>query len=289
MKNRILKTLGFLLFGVVAVAFGVGVSRTGILDYTGISSAPTNPPTGLGRVYYNTTTKALACLNPDGTACLASPSVSGLTTGFLPKAASATSLGNSLCDEGITTANQLTCTDTAGLAIPSVSTGSSPPVITPGTSGVDAYHEGTAPTIPTGADGVYGSSSDARLHIVNNGVEGGGLFGIVYSNTAAAQTSPITDTTMVTVAGGTKSYRFSGNVGCDSASAAATASLNLKYTDVGNHAESVTITSTCTTLGTGSVADMVHFIRALNGTAITWGITIANTPTYDADVRLELM
>jgi hypothetical protein len=44
--------------------------------------------------------------------------ISGLTTGFFPKAASATSISNSLCDEGITTANIFTCTDTGGLALP---------------------------------------------------------------------------------------------------------------------------------------------------------------------------
>lgn len=43
--------------------------------------------------------------------------VSGLTLGFIPKAASATTLANSLCDEGITTANTLTCTDSAGAVI----------------------------------------------------------------------------------------------------------------------------------------------------------------------------
>jgi hypothetical protein len=42
--------------------------------------------------------------------------ISGLTTGFVPKAASATSLTNSLCDEGITTANTVTCSDASGLA-----------------------------------------------------------------------------------------------------------------------------------------------------------------------------
>lgn len=42
--------------------------------------------------------------------------ISGLTTGFFPKAGSPTSIVNSLCDEGITTANTMTCTDSAGAA-----------------------------------------------------------------------------------------------------------------------------------------------------------------------------
>lgn len=64
-----LSALGALRAGQV-----VGVSRVGILDYTGLASAPTNPPTSLGRVFYNSTAKALQCLNSDGTACLATAS-----------------------------------------------------------------------------------------------------------------------------------------------------------------------------------------------------------------------
>lgn len=41
--------------------------------------------------------------------------ISGLTTGFMPKAASSTTLGNTLCDEGVTTVNRVTCSDTAGI------------------------------------------------------------------------------------------------------------------------------------------------------------------------------
>lgn len=42
--------------------------------------------------------------------------INGLTTGFIPKAASPTSLTNSLCDEGITAVNRITCADSAGIA-----------------------------------------------------------------------------------------------------------------------------------------------------------------------------
>lgn len=37
--------------------------------------------------------------------------ITGLTTGFLPKAASSTTIANSLCDEGITTAGVFTCAE----------------------------------------------------------------------------------------------------------------------------------------------------------------------------------
>jgi hypothetical protein len=74
------------------------------------------------------TTAAMVC----GTGCSISTSgsgtvtstngISGITTGFIPKAASATSLANSLCDEAVTTANTVTCGDTSGLTAPSLQT-----------------------------------------------------------------------------------------------------------------------------------------------------------------------
>jgi hypothetical protein len=42
----------------------------------------------------------------------------GLTAGFFPKAGSSTLFVNSLCDESITTLNEMTCADTAGIASP---------------------------------------------------------------------------------------------------------------------------------------------------------------------------
>ena len=115
------------------------------------------------------------------------------------------------------------------------------------------------------------------------------LFNKKYTNTLTGQVAAITDTTMVTVGGTSTAYRFTGTINCTATSAAAQASLNLKWTDTGSQAQTLTVTDTCTALGSGSVADMVHAIRAKNATAITFGVTIANTPTYDVDVRLELM
>jgi hypothetical protein len=69
--------------------------------------------------------------------------ISGLTTGFFPKAASATAIGNSLCDEGITTANTVTCTDTAGLnVVKFISAG------TGGVAGAITPNAGTVPALP---------------------------------------------------------------------------------------------------------------------------------------------
>lgn len=54
--------------------------------------------------------------------------ISGLTTGFLPKATSSTTIGNSLFDDSVTTANTATYTGTSGLAIPNgpISVGTPP-------------------------------------------------------------------------------------------------------------------------------------------------------------------
>jgi hypothetical protein len=94
---------------------------------------------------------------------------------------------------------------------------------------------------------------------------------------------------MVTVGGTSQLYRFSGEINCTATSAAAQATLNLKWTDTGSQAQTLSVTDTCTALGSGSVSDMIHAIRAKNGTAVTWGVAITNTPTYDADIRLEQM
>lgn len=72
-----------------------------------------------------------------GAAC-AGTGITGLTTGFIPKASSATAIANSLCDEGITTANVFTCTDSAGAAF------SGPIKLSGTTAGADVYTAGTA-------------------------------------------------------------------------------------------------------------------------------------------------
>jgi hypothetical protein len=52
-------------------------------------------------------------LNPQ----TATTGLSGLTSGYLPMATSGSTIGNSHCDQGITTANTLTCTNSAGLSM----------------------------------------------------------------------------------------------------------------------------------------------------------------------------
>jgi len=131
-------------------------------------------------------------------------------------------------------------------------------------------------------------AANATKYIQNGAEVRGGAYG-VYNNTQTAQVALIADTTMVTAPETATAYRFSGSLNCTTSSAAATATLNLKWTDTSNTAQTLSVTATCTTLGAASVADMVHQIRAKASTAVTYGVTIANTPTFDVDVRLEAM
>jgi hypothetical protein len=110
---------------------------------------------------------------------------------------------------------------------------------------------------------------------------------VIYTHTLTAQAAAISDTTMVTTPA-VGLYTFVGTVNCTTTSASATATLNLKYTDTANTVQTVSVADTCTSLVTSGVPGLNVPLRAKAGTAITWGVTIANTPTYDVDVRLEL-
>jgi hypothetical protein len=109
----------------------------------------------------------------------------------------------------------------------------------------------------------------------------------IFAQTKTAQTSAVSDFAMATAPTGSQLYRFTGTVNCTTSSAAATATLNLKYTDTSNTAQTLSTTATCTSLGASSIANLVNSVRAKAATAVTYGVTIANTPTYDVDVRLE--
>ncbi len=113
------------------------------------------------------------------------------------------------------------------------------------------------------------------------------LTGFGYTANKVAQVAAITDTAMQASTSVDSVYRFNGEINCTTASAAATATLNLKYFDTSNTAQTVSTTATCTTLGASSVGSISNLIREINGHSITYGVTIVNTPTYDVSVRLE--
>jgi len=132
----------------------------------------------------------------------------------------------------------------------------------------------------------YNAICNSTPNITNAAIPGGTT--IVYGKDSTAQVAAITDTTMVTPPTASM-WRFSGTINCTTTSAAATATLNLKYTDTASTAQTVSVTDTCTALVTTGIPQLVQALRAKASTAITWGVTIANTPTYDVSVRLEKM
>ena len=136
---------------------------------------PTTSPSGvtqiLGLSSISGSISQLAWVNPSG-------GISGLTTGFLPKAASSTSLANSLCDEGITTANTFTCGDTSGAtflgtvkAAAALVAGTLPTACGTATGIWCATEGSTAGTPTSGQDYIRADTSHKLLCSINGGAE----------------------------------------------------------------------------------------------------------------------
>ncbi len=93
--------------------------------------------------------------------------ISGLTTTKIPKATSATAIGDSSITD-----NGTTVSTTEPVTAPSFSSGGSPPTCTAGTGGCEAMAEGTAPSVGplSGVDVCYADSTQhGRLCSLNNG------------------------------------------------------------------------------------------------------------------------
>ena len=175
---------------------------------------PGNPPAGSLRVYCDSGTGKLTCLDSSGTSCFGGGGTltgSG-TTNFLPKWTGATALGNSLCDEGVTTASALTCTDTSGGVFVALATGTSPPTPTSvGTGGTMGFTEGTAPVWPAGVDAPYANLVNHCYSIINNGVDKGcvGVTGSPLSQFAATTSAQLRG--IVSDESGTGAALFAGS------------------------------------------------------------------------------
>lgn len=116
-------------------------------------------------IYDGTNFEAQTIGNAPGTGSIGGSA----TVGFLPKMVSnTTTITASLCDEGVTTANTLTCTDTSGAKFASVATGTSPPTCTPGSGGAQCFGEGTAATAASSVDDIHGDSTQKALEVNNN-------------------------------------------------------------------------------------------------------------------------
>lgn len=200
-------------------------------------------------------TTAARCVNTDGSGNLqitatdcGSGTISGLTTGFFAKASGATSVANSLCDEAITTANTLTCTNTAGAKFVAVATGTSPPACTVGTAGALCAAEGTAPTNVASTGTAYPDSTTHEWMAQLAGASGAGMI-------ARVQPSPIHST------GNT------GAIGTATLCASAAGACNT----AGNYVVDWAFTQTgtaCGTPGTGGVTMLLTWTDS-NGTTHT--------------------
>lgn len=129
-----------------------------------------------GVINYDSTAKNTH-FRVNGADALGVGEASAIANGFIPMSSSATIslLTATFCDQGITTANTLTCTNTSGLKVVAVATGTSPPTCTVGTAGTACLGEGTAPTGAASVDMLYANSTNHCLDALNNNVEKGCL------------------------------------------------------------------------------------------------------------------
>lgn len=122
-----------------------------------------------GSIDYDSTNKNTH-VRTNGADSIVAAEASAIAAGFLPEATNATQslLKASLCDNGITTTNVFTCSDTAGAAFVAVKTGTSPPTCTAGSAGSQCNSEGS--TGATGASGVddFDAISPTHTEDVNN-------------------------------------------------------------------------------------------------------------------------
>lgn len=160
-------------FGAVPLAaIATQAADTMVMNATGGTAAPTAvamPTSGTNgcagtsnALTYNTSTHALGCNTISGSGNTTSTS---LTTNKIPKADGANSIVNSsLSDDGTTVST------TEALAVGSVAVGTTPPSVTPGTGGVWASAEGTAPSVcaTTGVGCLYNDSTQHGLLMSRN-------------------------------------------------------------------------------------------------------------------------
>jgi hypothetical protein len=106
---------------------------------------------------------------------------------------------------------------------------------------------------------------------------------------ATAQAAAISTTTVYAVPATSNAlFRISGNIGCTTSSAAATATLTVAWTDTSSTAQTAVPTAaTCTTLGSASMTSFNQIIQVKLSTNITYAVAIANTPTYDLRLTVE--
>ena len=214
--------------------------------------------------------------------------ISGLTTGYVPKAISATAIGNSAVDDGITTASTVTIgsADTGGLAVTGgpVSTGAAPPTISGGTSGAFGCNEGTDPSAVSGADIFSCNATSHDVHLLVNG----GVAKLVDSSIGynSGSVSASIGSTQIAAAANfpTGQYTLSCDVVVTAVGSSPTLAVTIGWTDITGTAR----TKTCTT-GVVTVSDnpVTQTITSNGSAAITVTQTLAvSTATWWTTVAI---
>lgn len=192
--------------------------------------------------------------------------LSGLTTGSLTEALSSSSIGNSLCDEGITTSNVLTCTDSGGANFRSLSLGTAPGGIGSTALGgwgcTEAASTGWTPTATTDY-----SRCDSTLHRE------------VMSNNAAAETPVVGAATTDTLTNKTFDTAGTGN--------------SLKINGTAVTALSGSGSTLCTSVGSACASgggSSTHFFNCQGGCSAGFGFTpnANNTVIVTLNIPLSL-
>lgn len=185
--------------------------------------------------------------------------------------------------------------------------GPSPPACVPGTGGAWCATEGTIPgTGP--ASGVDVAWSDSTLHCLHgnfNNVNVGCFATLPVAAATTTGTLPVSPTTgwvsctnstpcassattIVASYSADTQFVIHGSIACTGTVATATAALSVKYTDPSNTVQTLAPSAAvCTTLGAASVAMVNQVVRVKASTNIQYLVTVANSPTYEASVKIS--
>ena len=102
------------------------------------------------------------------------------------------------------------------------------------------------------------------------------------------QTTALGPTTFFTASGAGKGrYLVLATLYCDTSSAAATATLTITYQDPSSATQTIAPAAVaCTSLGASSFVSVNVPIECVTSSAISYTVSIANTPTYDLAIEL---